>query len=103
MGRSRWSLGAAKSDRLLENGYDLDSAPAFEGTKHLNSDLEGPLARLHDQLFALSRRAPESWSTGARRMLLAEVESYRRLNVLLTELDRQFAVILAKRSSAWSV
>jgi uncharacterized membrane protein YccC len=52
-----------------------------------------PLGKLHEHLSTSGLRELASWPASARNALLAEIESYRRLVVLMTELNQQFAEI----------
>ncbi|HKA46505.1 MAG TPA: hypothetical protein VKF40_31210, partial [Burkholderiales bacterium] len=54
-----------------------------------------PLEKLREHLSTSGLRELASWPTGARSALLAEIESYRRLVVLMTELNQQLAEIPA--------
>jgi len=54
-----------------------------------------PLEKLREHLARSGLRELASWPAGARSVLLAEIESYRRLVVLVTELNQQFAEIPA--------
>src|SRR5262245_34112852 len=58
------------------------------------NDLTVPLEKL-DQRLSASADEPGAWPVEARSILLAEIESYRRLVVLMTELNQQFAEIPA--------
>src|SRR5262249_28909045 len=56
------------------------------------NDLTVPLEKLDQRLSA---SADGAWPVEARSILLAEIESYRRLVVLMTELNQQFVEIPA--------
>jgi len=58
------------------------------------NDLTVPLEKL-DQRLSASADEPGAWPVEARSILLAEIESYRRLVVLMTELNQQFVEIPA--------
>jgi hypothetical protein len=58
------------------------------------NDLAVHLEKL-DQRLSASPDELEAWPVEARSILLAEIESYRRLVVLMTELNQQFAEIPA--------
>ena len=58
-------------------------------------DLTVPLAKLQEHLSAFGLGELASWPAAARSALLAEIESYRRLMVLMTELNQQFVEIPA--------
>jgi uncharacterized membrane protein YgaE (UPF0421/DUF939 family) len=52
-----------------------------------------PLGKLHEHLSTSGLRELASWPAAARSAFLAEIESYRRLVVLMTEFNHQFAEI----------
>ena len=58
-------------------------------------DLAVPLAKLQEHLSVFGLGELASWPAAARSALLAEIESYRQLMVLMTELDQQFVEIPA--------
>jgi uncharacterized membrane protein YccC len=58
-------------------------------------DLAAPLAALQERLSAVSVEELAAWPAEARSLLLAEMESYRRLVVLVSELDQHFVEIPA--------
>jgi len=58
------------------------------------NDLTVPLEKL-DRRLSASADEPGAWPVEARSILLAEIESYRRLVVLMTELNQQFVEIPA--------
>ena len=58
-------------------------------------DLAVPLAKLQEHLSASGLGELASWPAAARSALLAEIESYRRLVVLMSEFNQQFAEIPA--------
>src|SRR5262245_49666953 len=58
------------------------------------NDLTVPLEKL-DQRLSASADELGAWAVEARSILLAEIESYRRLVVLMTELNQQFMEISA--------
>ena len=60
-------------------------------------DLAVPLAELHEHLSVFGLGELASWPAAARSALLAEIESYRRLMVLMTELNQQFVEIRGGR------
>ena len=59
-------------------------------------DLAVPLAKLQEHLSVFGLGELASWPAAARSALLAEIESYRQLMVLMTELDQQFVEIPAE-------
>ena len=60
-------------------------------------DLAVPLAKLEEHLSVFGLGELASWPAAARSALLAEIESYRQLVVLMTELNQQFVAIPATR------
>jgi uncharacterized membrane protein YccC len=56
-----------------------------------------PLDDLHDRIAADSFSAVSSWPLASRRILLAEIETYRRLAVLTSELSEQLQRITLPR------
>lgn len=56
-----------------------------------------PLDELHDRIAADSFGAVSSWPLASRRILLAEIETYRRLAVLTGELSEQLQRIALPR------
>ena len=58
-------------------------------------DLAVPLEQLNEHLSKSGLRELASWPATARSALLSEIESYRRLVVLMTEFNQQFAEIPA--------
>jgi len=81
---------------VLEDEHGLDRRRTLEVAEHFTpNDLAGPLAELHEQVSASALGELASWPTTARSTLLADIESYRRLMVLVTELDQQFVGIPA--------
>jgi uncharacterized membrane protein YccC len=58
-------------------------------------DLAVPLAKLEEHLSVFGLGELASWPAAARSALLAEIESYRQLMVLMTELNQQFVEIPA--------
>ena len=58
-------------------------------------DLAVPLAKLEEHLPVFGLGELASWPAPARSALLAEIESYRQLMVLMTELNQQFVEIPA--------
>jgi Fusaric acid resistance protein family len=84
---------------LLEGVHGVDRRRAVEVAEHFTvDDLEGPLAKLRERVFAPDLETLASWPAAARNTLLVEIESYHRLAVLVTELDRQFVAIPATKS-----
>jgi hypothetical protein len=59
-------------------------------------DLTAPLRELRQHVSDSRSGELASWPIAARSDLLAEIESYRRIIVLLTELNQQFAEIPAE-------
>jgi uncharacterized membrane protein YccC len=59
-------------------------------------DLTAPLRELRQHVSDSRSGELASWPIAARSALLAEIESYRRVIVLLTELNQQFAEIPAE-------
>ena len=79
---------------LLEDEEGLTRSRITEVAEHFTSDdLAVPLKELNEHLSASRFGELGSWPAGARNALLAEIESYRRLVVLMTELNQQFAEI----------
>ena len=58
-------------------------------------DLAAPLAALQERLTTAGVEELAAWPAAARSLLLAEIESYRRLVVLVGELDQHFVEIPA--------
>jgi uncharacterized membrane protein YccC len=58
-------------------------------------DLAVPLEQLNEHLSKSGLRELASWPATAQMALLSEIESYRRLVVLMTEFNQQFAEIPA--------
>jgi len=58
-------------------------------------DLAAPLAALQERLTTAGVEELAAWPAAARSLLLAEMESYRRLVVLVGELDQHFVEISA--------
>ena len=77
-----------------EHGPDRRRITEVEARFTLD-DLTVPLAKLQEHLSTFGLRELASWPAAARSTLLAEIESYRRLVVLVTELDQQFVEIPA--------
>jgi fusaric acid resistance family protein len=81
---------------VLEDERGPDRRRILEVAAHLTpDDLAVPLAELNRHLSTSGLAELASWPAAARSTLLAEIESYRRLMVLVTELDQQFVEIPA--------
>jgi uncharacterized membrane protein YccC len=81
---------------VLEDEHDPDRRRILEvAARFTPDDLAVPLAELQKRLSASGVGELASWPATARSALLAEIESYHRLVVLMTELDQQFAEIPA--------
>ncbi len=80
---------------VLEDEHGPDRRRILEVAAHFTpDDLAVPLAELNEYLSGSGLGALASWPA-ARSVLLAELESYTRLMVLVTELDQQFVEIPA--------
>jgi hypothetical protein len=85
---------------VLEDEHGPDRRRILEvAARFTPDDLTVPLAKLQEHLSTFGLRELASWPAAARSTLLAEIESYRRLVVLVTELDQQFAEIPATTRS----
>ena len=81
---------------VLEDEHGPDRRRILEVAAHFTpDDLAVPLAELNEYLSGSGLGALASWPAAARSLLLAELESYSRLVVLVTELDHQFVEIPA--------
>jgi Fusaric acid resistance protein family len=81
---------------ILEDEHGPDRHRILEvAARFTPDDLMVPLAKLQEHLSTFGLRELASWPAAARSTLLAEIESYRRLVVLVTELDQQFVKIPA--------
>jgi uncharacterized membrane protein YccC len=81
---------------VLEDEHGPDRRRILEVAAHFTpDDLAVPLAELNEYLSGSGLGALASWPAAARSALLAELESYGRLMVLVTELDHQFVEIPA--------
>ena len=81
---------------VLEDEHGPDRRRILEVAAHFTpDDLAVPLAELNEYLSGSGLEALASWPAAARSALLAELESYSRLTVLMTELDQQFVEIPA--------
>jgi len=81
---------------VLEDEHGLDRRRILEVAEHFApDDLAVPLAELHGHLSISGLGELASWPAAARSTLLAEIESFRRLMVLVAELDQQLAAIPA--------
>ena len=81
---------------VLEDEHGPDRRRILEVAAHFTpDDLAVPLAELNEYLSGSGLGALASWPAAARSALLAELESYTRLMVLVTELDQQFVEIPA--------
>jgi Fusaric acid resistance protein family len=81
---------------VLEDEHGPDRRRITEVAARFTPDhLTLPLEKLREHLSASGLRELASWPAAARSALLAEIESYRRLVVLMTELNQQFAEIPA--------
>jgi uncharacterized membrane protein YccC len=79
---------------LLQGEEGLTRRRIADIAEHFTSDdLATPLKKLNEHLSASRFGELGSWPAAARNALLAEIESYRRLVVLMTELNQQFAEI----------
>jgi len=79
---------------LLQDEEGLTRRRIADIAEHFTSDdLAMPLKALNEHLSASRFGELGSWPAAARNALLAEIESYRRLVVLMTELNQQFAEI----------
>ena len=79
---------------LLQDEEGLTRRRIADIAEHFTSDdLAVPLKELSEHLSASRFGELGSWPAAARNALLAEIESYRRLVVLMTELNQQFAEI----------
>ena len=81
---------------VLEDEQGPDRRRIVEVAAHFTpDDLAVPLAKLEEHLSVFGLGELASWPAAARSALLAEIESYRQLMVLMTELDQQFVEIPA--------
>src|SRR5262247_1697027 len=80
----------------LEDEHGPDRRRIAEVAARFTPDHLGvPLEKLYEHLSTTGLRELASWPAAARITLLAEIESYHRLVVLITELNQQFAEIPA--------
>jgi hypothetical protein len=77
------------------SGADSLSAPAAEAIAraHLSDDVKTPLEQFSSRLEEREFARIGSWPLEPRRMILAELHSMRRLEYLLTQLNRWLAQI----------
>jgi uncharacterized membrane protein YccC len=81
---------------VLQDEHGPDRLRITEVAARFTPDhLTLPLEKLREHLSTSGLRELASWPSGARSALLAEIESYRRLVVLMTELNQQLAEIPA--------
>ena len=81
---------------VLEDEHGPDRRRIAEVAARFTPDHLGvPLEKLYEHLSTTGLRELASWPAAARTTLLAEIESYHRLVVLITELNQQFAEIPA--------
>jgi uncharacterized membrane protein YccC len=81
---------------VLEEGWGLDHRRALAVTERRPAeDLAAPLAALQERLSAAGVEELAAWPVEARSLLLAEIESYHRLVVLLSELDQHLVEVPA--------
>jgi hypothetical protein len=79
---------------VFDEGQGLDPRRALAVTERRPpEDLAAPLAALQARLSASGVDELAAWPAEARSLLLAELESYRRLRVLVSELDQHFMEI----------
>ena len=79
---------------VVEQEPGPDRRRIIEVAKHFTpDDLTVPLKKLNEHLSAPEFGELVSWPAAARSVLLAEIESYRRVIVLVIELNQQFAEI----------
>jgi hypothetical protein len=79
---------------VLQDEHGPDRRRITEVAARFTPDaLALPLGKLHEHLSTAGLRALASWPAAARSALLAEIESYRRLVVLMTEFNQQFVEI----------
>ena len=82
---------------VLEDAQGPDRRRIVEvAARFTPDDLAVPLAKLEEHLSVFGLGELASWPAAARSALLAEIESYRQLMVLMTELDQQFVEIPAE-------
>ena len=82
---------------VLEDEHGPDRRRILEvAARFTPDDLAVPLAKLEEHLSVFGLGELASWPAAARSALLAEIESYRQLMVLMTELNQQFVEIPAE-------
>jgi hypothetical protein len=85
---------------LLSNPENISAAAATAVARAYSpDDLKEPLERFVSRLEERQFARIESWSLEQRRAMLAEVQSMRRLEVLISDLNRWFPQIPATRFS----
>ena len=81
---------------VVEQEPAPDRRRIIEVAEHFTpDDLAVPLKRLNEHLSTSGLRELASWPATVRSALLSEIESYRRLVVLMTEFNQQFVEIPA--------
>jgi uncharacterized membrane protein YccC len=81
---------------VVEQEPDPDRRRILEvAARFTPDDLAVPLAKLEEHISVFGLGEFASWPAQARSALLAEIESYRQLVVLMTELNQQFVEIPA--------
>ncbi|MGA2409954.1 MAG: FUSC family protein, partial [Candidatus Binataceae bacterium] len=75
------------------------SAAMAEAARHLRAEIAQPLEQLGNQLGAGGFARIASWTLAQRRQLLAELESLRRLEFLMSELDDYLARVPGPKSA----
>ena len=84
---------------VVEQEPGPDRRRILEVAAHFTpDDLAVPLAELEEHLSVFGLGELASWPAAARSASLAEIESYRQLVVLMTELNQQFVEIPAART-----
>ena len=85
---------------VLEDEQGPDPRRIVEVAAHFTiDDLAVPLAKLEEHLSVFGLGELASWPAAARSAVFAEIESYRQLMVLMTELNQQFVAIPAATRS----
>jgi multidrug resistance protein MdtO len=81
---------------VVEQEPGPDRRRILEVAAHFTpDDLAVPLAKLEEHLSVFGLGELASWPAAARSAVFAEIESYRQLMVLMTELNQQFVAIPA--------
>ena len=81
---------------VVEQEPGPDRRRILEVAAHFTpDDLAVPLAKLEEHLSVFWLGELASWPAAARSAVFAEIESYRQLMVLMTELNQQFVAIPA--------